>query len=307
MVLIAQARRNNLFFGTLDKMDWFPTPLSGAEVSPSGWGADGTLLNGGGFALNSFGSHKRYIFEWPQSSSREVSQLMKSYADGTYGRGLIYFVDPLIYDTNTLPAMWADPSMGIGYEGSSLVYGLEASAIPTNGWAQNNLPVQSAYYDLQSVATGWRGTEHAVFLPIPEGYNLALGSFHSQSGAGEVFYREQATNGALGAISVLSGMSNSSSVVVDTVVPGSGIRGVWLYVGKSAPGAGSVTMTAMTARLFRSNRSISEVEAGPWIGGQGHSGCRFVGKPTYINNTGVDGGQVSFAASFVEVGSWLYG
>lgn len=307
MAFIAQSRRNNLFFGTLDKMGWFPTPMRGADVSPSGWSADGTLLNGGGFQLNSFGSHKQYIFEWGPSSSREVAQLMKSYSDGTYGRGLIYFVDPLIYNTNTFPAMWADPSMGIRYEGSSLVYGLEASAIPTSGGTQNNLPVQSAYYDLQSVATGWRGTEHAVFLPIPTGYDLALGSFHSQTGNGEVFYREQATNGALGAISTLTGMANNSSVVVDTVVPGSGLAGVWVYVGKSASGAGSVTLTAMTARLFKSDRSISDVESGPWIGGQGHSGCRFIGKPTYINNTGVSGGQVGFAASFREVGSWLYG
>ena len=41
-----------------------------------------------------------------------------------------------------------------------------------------------------------------------------------------------------------------------------------------------------------------------WVGGQGNSGCRFVGSPTYIENTGVNGGQISYAASFKEVGDW---
>ena len=93
--------RTRLWFGThAGGMRWMPTPLSGAEMSPEGWESGGTLLNGGGYQQNSFGSHKTYTFEWPSSSAREAAALMKAYADGTYGRGLIYFVDPLLCDPN---------------------------------------------------------------------------------------------------------------------------------------------------------------------------------------------------------------
>ena len=42
----------------------------------------------------------------------------------------------------------------------------------------------------------------------------------------------------------------------------------------------------------------------PWVGGMGHSGVRFNGTPTMIHNTGVNGGQVGYSASFIETGSW---
>lgn len=311
MAFIAEERRKKFWFGTENRAEFFPTPNRGADVSPTGWEAGGTLLNGGGYQLNSFGSHKNFIFEWPGSSAREVAQKMKSYADGTYGRGLIYFIDPLTWTTNMLPAQWADPSMALGYEGASLVYGVDPVSVPTSGWESNDLPVNSAYYNLGSIATGWRGKEEAVFIPIPSGHTLALGSFHSQTGTGRVYYREQATNGALGTIAELTPLANNASQVVNTSVSGANLAGVWLYVGKSAAGAGSVTLSGMSGRIIESAKIPSPqydlLQEGPWIGGQGHSGCRFIGKPTYVNNTGVDGGQVSFAASFREVGLWVNG
>lgn len=306
MAFIAQSRRNNLWFGTEQAFGWLPTPNRGADVSPQGWNDGGLLLNGGGYQLNSFGSHKNYIFEWPPASSREVAQLMKSYSDGTYGRGLIYFVDPLIYNTNILPAQWADPSMGLGYEGASLVYNVDPVSLPTSGWQTNNLPVNSAYYDLGGVADGWRGKEEAVFLPIPEGYSIRLGSIHSETGNGGVFYRTQSPTGALGAITKLTPLGVASPTLTNATEVSSS-AGIWVWVGKSAAGAGTVTLTAMTARLTPVVNPDPSIGAGPWVGGQGHSGVRFVGKPTYMNNSGVDGGQVSFAASFREVGFWVNG
>lgn len=309
MAFIAQSKRNNFWFGTEHRMEFLPTPNRGADVSPEGWGDGGTLLNGGGYQLNSFGSHKNYIFEWPQSSSREVAQLMKSYADGTYGRGLIYFVDPLIYDTNIFPAQWADPSMGLGYEGASLVYGVDPTPLPTSNWQANNIPVQSAYYDLGGISPGWRGKEEAVFLPIPRGFTLNIGAIYSGSGSGGVFYRPQSSNTSLGAISPVTPSSAGASLIHTESIPFSASNaGVWVWVGKASSGASSVTLSALTARLTPSTSTNPTSKlGGPWIGGQGNSGVRFVGKPTYMNNTGVGGGQVGFAASFREVGSWVYG
>lgn len=253
--MIAESRRNAFWFGTEEKMGWFPTPNRGAQTGGSGWSAEGTTLNGGGFQLNSFGSHRQYIFEWPNTSSAKMAQTMKSYADGSFGRGLLYFIDPLIYTTNVLPAMWADPSMGIGQEGASLVYGVEASGLPTSD-NPNDLPVKSAYYDLGSIAAGWRGKEDAVFIPVPEGYTFSFGSIHSQTGQGRVLYRTQSRTGALGAVTAVTPLLENTSQLVNTFISGPDLAGVWLFVGKIGAGAGSVTLTAMTGRLLPTVKSI---------------------------------------------------
>lgn len=304
--------RRCFYFGTEDRMQMFATPLQGADSSPSAWGVDGTLLNGGGYGFHSFGSHKRYTYEWPQSSSPETAQMMKSYRDGTYGRGLIYFLEPGIYRTNILPASWADPSMAIGDEAASLVYGVTPTAVVTSGGENLGLPVNSALYDLTNVNPQLLPSlESSVFLPVPPGHTLILGAFYSATGAGGIFATPVNSNGTLGANVRLTEKPNSDSEVVTDQFSGD-IRGVRLWVGRTAETNSTVTIAAMCGRLIEtSDLSIpakeAKIVAGPWIGGQGHSGCRFSGTPSYVTNSPVEGGRVGFAASFVEVGSWVYG
>lgn len=308
-MFLAQSHRNKFWFGTEDRMDWFPTPNRGGDFTGQSWGAGGILLNGGGYQFNSFGSHGHFVFEWPGSSSREVAQRMLSYRNGTFGRGLIYFQDPLIFDTNVLPPFWADPSMGIGQEGMSLVYGVDPTPVPTSNSSVNDLPVNSANYNLNNIPVGWRGKEEAVFIPIPEGYSLFLGAIYSRSGAGNVYYRTRMATGGLGDPVALDPVATDSPDLFNEMVEG--VSGIWLYVGRGSNVASSVTLTAMSGRLLDATKKGTPSEAtlrrGPWIGGQGHSGCRFVGNPTHIKNTGVDGGQVGFAATFREVGHWVHG
>lgn len=300
------------WFGTEERAGWFATPLQGADSSPSAWGVDGTLLNGGGYAFNSFGSHKRYTYEWPQSSSPETAQMMKSYRDGTYGRGLLYFLEPGIYRTNILPAHWADPSMSLNNEAPSLVYGISPVAVQTSGGDDLGLPVTSAQYDLSEVAVQVAPTpDSSVFLPVPTGHTLLLGAFYSSSGTGGVFATPVNSNGTLGTTIRLTEKSNSDSDVVTDQISGD-ITGVRLWVGRTDLTFSSVTIAAICGRLIETSELVipakeARIKAGPWIGGQGHSGCRFLGTPSYVTNSPVEGGRVGFAASFAEVGSWVYG
>lgn len=313
MTVLAENGRRKLWFGTLDRMEWLPTPNRGADVSPEGWSAGGALLSGGAYQFGSFNSAKNYQFEWPSSSSRTAAQLMKSYADGTYGRGLIYFIDPLTYSTNVLPALWADPSMALASESNTLVPGITPTATPTSGNADLRLPVRSAFYDL--ALTGVTGPDNlddsnSVFVPIPEGFFLLLGAIYSATGSAGVFYSKVFAGGAVSETVSLPPVSASGSTVFSTFVTSDpGQIGIRIWVGKTSSGAASITLTAMSARVFEQGREITAATSGDpfWIGGQGHSGCRFTGYPTYINLTGTDGGQVSYAASFREVGSWVNG
>lgn len=307
MSLLLESGRNKLWFGTLDRMEWMPTPNRGTDVSSQGWSAGGSLLSGGAYQLNSYSSAKNFIFEWPNSSSREAAQRMKSYADGSYGRGLIYFIDPLTYNTNLFPALWADPSMAISSEAPTLVPGVSPSAVPSSGPVEWGLPVVSAFYDLSSIGTTDPATlddSNSVFIPIPDGYRLAVGAFYSYTGTARVHYSRIARGGSSSGSEVIA--SSDSSLLTTSVDLAPGEIGIRVWVGKTASGPATITVTSMMACLFPLDRPHAK-EPTQWIGGQGHSGCRFGGTPTYINNTGVNGGQVSYAASFREVGSWVNG
>lgn len=292
-----------IWFGTTDYSTWIDAPLAGAESTAEAWGSSGTLLNGGGYSFNSLGSNKVFIYEWRDSSARRMAQTMKSFRDGTFGRGLLYWHSPNNYDTNLLPAQWADPSMSLGDELPSLVTGAVPDWTPTSNFQQNLLPVRTAVYNLNGIATGHRNGD-SVFIPIPEGYNLHLGAFYSSTGSGGVFYAPVSAGDILGTPVQLFPLSNTSTNVVNTVVS-SAFIGVRLYVGKSTTANSSVSVAAMTARLIPSTRAVTpSFLAGPWIGGAGHSGARFEGTPTWVENSGVDGGQIGYAATFREVGSW---
>lgn len=323
--------RRKFWFGTASGyMDWFPTPLRGAEMSPQGWESGGTLLNGGGYQLNSFGSHKTYTFEWPESSAPEMAALMKAYSDGTYGRGLIYFVDPLIYQHNIAPAQLADPSLALDFEATSLVYGVTPTSTATSNPRQERLPVRSAVYNLNGVTPGYRGPNDSVFLPIPQGYSMLLGCVYATGANAGVYASWQDSNGVVQTAQRLTPLTTTLSggiLLPDVAVSG---EGVWIWVGKTNTANANVRVSAFIARLVKTewltNSSLygdgfygevnpyggpmdpraTALRKGPWVPGLGHSGCRFIGKPTYIANTGVNGGQVSFAASFREVGSWAY-
>lgn len=290
-----------MWFGTKDFMQWIPAPLSGAEMSPEGWDAGGTLLSGGGYQLHSWGSHKVYTFKWSEASGIPEAQMMKSYNDGTYGRGLLYFIDPLTYSHNVLPARWADPSVAAADDSRSLVYGVTPTTVATTNFRKNLLPVRTARYDLRSARIGFPGESDSLYIPIPEGHSLALGAIYDATSEAGVYYAVD-DGGPLTTQVRLVPLPQTTDVMTNTVV--SGVRGVYLFAGRYTASMGSVNITAMTARIFR-NGEANPVD-GPWIGGMGHSGVRFASRPTWTGTSGTDGGQVGYAASFREVGSWAY-
>lgn len=277
-------------------------------MSPTGWNDGGTTLNGGGYQLNSFGSAKNYVFEWPVSSALLAAAKVQAYKDGTYGRGLIYFLDPLTYLYNVLPSAWADPSKTIGQEGASLIPGVEAKSLPTSDPDPLNLPVRTAFYDLGRIgiiSPDYLDESNSVFIPIPDGYELRLGATYEATGDAGVFYSMVSRGGANSSNFEKLVPLSGGELVNTTVAKQPGTMGVRIWMGKTSPGVATLSVTAMTARLVESGSPLQ----GPntWVQGQGNSGVRFVGNPTLVDQSGVNGGQVSFAATFREVGSWLRG
>lgn len=296
--------RNKLWFGTIQKMQWIRTPNAGANMSPSSWNSGGVLLNGQGYERHSWGSHREYTFSWPDSSSREEAALMQAYRNGTYGRGLIYFIDPLIYDQNILPARWADPSMAIGDEGVPIVRGVYPEGVVTPNASVNQLPIRSAYYNLNTIAPGYRSDGETLFVPIPSGYSLHLGTIYQATGTASVFVTSVDKAGNNGSTVAVPPVASNAGVITPHVYTGG--AGVRVWVGKGEGGSASITLSAMIARLFESDKTPpTDFSRGPWTSGLGHSGCRFVGNPTYVAHTGIKGGRIGYAATLKEVGEQI--
>lgn len=297
----------DMWFGTQDFSTWVPTPLSGADVSPGAWGDSGVFLNGGGYSLNSYGSHKRYDFSWRSTSSRDTAQLMKSFYEGTFGRGKLYFQDPLTLDTNVLPARWADPSITADFEGPSLVPGLDGHSVSRTNFQRLQLPVRAMQYEFKNYVQP-KIEDAGVYVPIPAGYVAILTAFYETSvpGAG-VFFVE--ANGSTAGSTPTQAIPRQPTIStfpesISGFVSGSqSTSGAYLYIGGPTVGAsvtGTVTVHALQVRLFDSTGAPPPPLYTHWYGGQGNAGVRFEGPPSYINNTGRDGGQIEFAATFVE-------
>lgn len=312
--------RKKFWFGTEGYSKWMVTPNSGANMGPSAWNEGGGFLSGGGFQRNSFGSHREYVLEWSGSSTYEAAQEMLDFYNGSYGDGLIHFVLPTIYDKNILPSQWASPSTLEGP--TSLVPGVVPTIIRDTGvktlLAGSTFPRAGVLYTIEE--SGEPGK--SLFVPIPEGFDLVLGFTGAAANADAgVFATPVAsvTGAAEAPIRIRPALNTpaSETPVVTDVVSGAGRAGVRLWIGKTAGESSLVQVIALCARLVPSGSMVSipdldvpfdqfpAIARKPWVGGMGHSGCRFESPPTTVLNTGINGGTASYAANFREIGTWL--
>ena len=309
--------RELMWFGTQDYAGWITPPKSGAESSPVAWGADGQFLNGAGYAFNSRNSHKVYNYAWSASSAREEAQRMKNYADGLYGTGKFFFIEPTLYDQNVLPARWAAPVMTSDYEGPSLVPGIVGKSTVASTSTPYNLPVSGMQYAFGSIVQP-DIRNAGVFVPIPEGYTAIVTVFGTQdsAGTGGVMVAQSAQGGALvngTTVKMPFAAPNAGSHQTSFTAatdrkfqynsPGGGIR---IWIGATATGAtttGTITVRGIQVRLFKNGPEADAQTTLPymgWQGGMGHEGCRMVGKPTFVTHNKINGGQIEYAATFKE-------
>lgn len=286
--------RDQMWFGTEEKQGFIETPQTGAEVSPDGFGAVGKYQNGGSFVRNSWDSHKVYQFSWGDSAPLSLASKIMSYANGSYGRGRIYFHDPMYYQTNILPKRWADPSMAINFEAAPLIPDVWPTSATTAA-NSNELPVYSAVYP---VVAGYSSQTLAdeLYIPIPTGFTLRIGAVYSSTNAAcNLYYR---TPG--GTTTITATVATATNLMPQSVT-----AQPWARIGIRNTGGSPYSLTAagMMFRLIPPGEA-SDSDA-PWMAGEGHSGCEFEGKPTLINYAGTGGGQVGLACSLRETGAWV--
>lgn len=295
------ANEEYLWFGTEEKMGWIDSPLRQPDESPTGWTNEQALLSGGAFIRGSFGSHKKYDFTWSDATSLETVQLVMSYANGTYGRGPIYFLDPFTYETNCLPAHVAAPGLATEYDSRPLLKNTHPSAVASNVSVASGLPVTSARYNLQVVGDS---ESEKIFIPVPTGMSAYVGAIYSATGSAGVYVTPVTALGD-GTPVRLTELSTSTTQFVNAEFPD--VIGIRIFIQKTTVTASQLTLNALLVRIAEpdllttpSDRATKIIET-PWCGGQGNAGTRFVGKPTLIAYNGIGGGQYGLACTLKEV------
>lgn len=101
-----------MYFGNRARMTWVKCPDSGMGMGGSRYSSEGVFLNGGAFVRNSATGHRAYDMSWNFLRADEKDAI-RSYLDGVYGTGLLYFLDPFAMRRNVLPTAWAAPGVAV--------------------------------------------------------------------------------------------------------------------------------------------------------------------------------------------------
>lgn len=293
---------DQMWFGTEEKMQWIDSPLAQPDESPRGWSSEQMFLSGAATVRHSYGGHKNYSFTWSDATSLQQVQTIMSYANGTYGRGPIYFIDPFTYETNVLPAHVAAPGLATGYDSKPLLTDTRPSKVNSPVTVASGLPVTSASYTIPNV-----GDVDSVktFIPVPTGMSAYVGAIYNATGTAGL-YVTPVTAAGDGTPVKLTGLSFSTTDFVNHVFDD--VIGIRLFIQKTSATASTVTINSVTVRiaepgilpLVGTPRHDAIVKT-KWCGGQGNSGTRFVGKPSLIAYNGVGGGQYGIACTLKEV------
>jgi hypothetical protein len=168
-----------MYFGTQERMTWIKAPAYNPDISKVGWQTTNQFLDGGASVRRSITAHKEYQFAWNLASSADISAI-RNYADGLYGDGLIYFLDPFAMTTNLLPQYWAAPRLA--GDAPSFDNGNATrptlTATPANAYAY---PTKSAVYTFNTASIF-----RTLYIPIPTGYAFNFGANGSSTGTAAV-------------------------------------------------------------------------------------------------------------------------
>lgn len=278
----------DMWFGTKGYMQWVPCPLVDSDMSAIGWQSQAQYINGGARVRRSNTAHKEYNLAWGLQA-RDNIRLITDYADGVYGDGLIYFLDPFAMDKNILPSYWATPMLG-GYDAPMLTGSARPSLTTTSANSFMH-PAQTATYTVDPA-----DTKLTLYIPIPAGYTFWLGANGSATGS--------AVLNVVG--DLIAGGTDTTATTLSATLDGNRVAQSWssaTYTGVTLTlgGTGTISLTSLCGQVLKIGVTPS---AGNFISGQGNSGCAFAEYPKLQNySSAMD--KVGLTARLVEVGAWL--
>lgn len=283
---------DGVWFGTKSGMQWIECPAVDIAAGKQGWQSEASFLNGGAWTRRSKTAAKRYAFSWNMRSYEAVRPIL-DYADGHYGDGYLYYVDP--FADNIFPSYWASPFQNY-YDGPLLVNDTRPTLI-TNATSTNGYPVESVQYTVTSTSK-----VPTVFLPIPEGYTIYIGAHGAvQSGNATVTVTPVISAIATGTTVNLTLLTTATTTRTNySVAKSTGIIGV--NVSLKSTSTGVIQLDGLIAQVMPDG---SAATTGGFISGQGSSGLEFKEQPSLAQySAALD--LVSVSANLVETEAWKW-
>jgi hypothetical protein len=287
---------SKVYFGNAYKQMWIKSPNSGMNASSKGWGVETELLNGRTSIRHSMASRRVLSPSWVGSmNAADLSdslQSIKDFADGIYGTGPYYWVDPFAANTNILPPHWAAPMLTENdwpNLASSLTPSFNISPVA------NNYPMKYTSY----VTPDNYVSTNKLTLIIPTGYKLAFG-WHGVTGGATIGVRivpykrsDGTADTALNPTMITAG----GLVRTNTNISGTTYSRVDIFLATTT--ASELSITGMIAQIIPSANSVA---AGGFLSGRGTTSLEFSSKPTieyYSSN--INDGQIGMSAEWIEV------
>jgi hypothetical protein len=324
--------KKKMYFGTRERMSWINCPSIDAGISSVGWQSVSQYINGGAGVRRSSTGHKEFEFVWPMASAKEAG-LIKNYANGTYGHDLLYFLDPFAIKTNVLPTFWAVPRLAQD-DAPPFVVSRRPTLVDT-GSNTMGYPTKSAAYEFKE-----SDVFDSVYIPVPPGYTFHFGAHGLTTGTATITLQPHYDGNSVVEDPMGSHLYSVPSDLIESepnlytigslfeeTSPGSGLYlqteagaqpvqmlsttsslrtnvAIPLVSGVtvSFSGVGNLAVSGMIAQVRPDGETVPE---GEFIGGEGHSGCRFAEFPTvmgYSSPQALDKQNVS--ARLIETGAW---
>jgi hypothetical protein len=279
-----------MWFGTKEKMVAIRAPKTGFDGSRVGWDGGVTqYLHGGAYVRRSTSSHKVYNFAWPTMTRQEVA-LITDYAEGVYGDGAIYFIDPFAMDKNLLPQAWATPRLV--FTDGLVLNGAERPSILNNPPTLDSTlgyPRQPAQYKTAV------GTDYPkLYIPIPPGHTAWFGAHGVPLAAANSPLVVLPNSGAAARVEIVS--VNDSNRFTNSW-DGSNNSGIELSF------SGTNGVASIAGMMLQILPTGVLPMTGGFISGQGNSGVRFATNPT-VTYTSAVMDMVGLSAQLVEDEAW---
>jgi hypothetical protein len=286
-----------VYFGNKSKQQWIKAPASGLKAGVAGYVNETQLLNGGAVLRRSSASHRKFSATWGGSMNSKVAEenlyTIKDYADGLYGDGPFYWLDPFAMNQNVLPPHWAAPMLAQN-DWTDLSAG---AIVPTFTLATvaNNYPIKYAEY----VTANNYQSDLKLTVIIPPDYSLNFG-WHGPSGSSNSGIRivpYLRSSGAADTALNPTRIDVGGSIRTNTKVRGDLYSYVEIFLATTT--ASTVKITGMIAQVLPEN---STVATGGFISGRGTTSLQYATFPQIdAYSSAINDGWIGMAVDWVEV------
>jgi hypothetical protein len=276
-----------MWFGTRAFMQEIIDPQMDPDYESAGWADTVQYRNGSLGYVASVGGHREFLWSWSQMSRAEVRKIT-DYAEGVYGTGVVYALDPVAADSNALSQAWATPSLA-GYDAVPFAGELRP-VLSANPVMSQGYPAELATYTITTT-----DTLRSAFVPIPPGYSGWVG-VHGETDAQDFVKVTPFVGSTAGTVVHPTILSTATTTRVNTEIAG-GATGLEVSLDNTTDG--TFTLAGLIVQILPEGVTP---ETGGFISGQGHEGLRFLGRPTttpYTVAAGMD--LVSVTAKLGEV------